>query len=162
MFGEENIYQYIQKYDLILLMKTISFPFDTFITYLLAILFYMTKVLTGTEIIFIQLCVTFGTIIKMIIKRKRPYKKYSYINNYSFKKHNSETGKYSFPSGHTVLSTIVSLIMIKKYGYTIFYIVPFLVMMSRVYLGVHYISDVICGYLYSLIFFKLFGNYSKI
>ena len=128
----------------------------------MAVLFYLTKVLSGNDIIFIQLCVTFGTIIKMIVKRTRPYKKYPFVYNYSLKKHISETGKYSFPSGHTILSTILSLVIIKNHGYKIFYIVPFLVMMSRVYLGVHYISDVICGYLYAILFFKLFGNYSKI
>lgn len=65
----------------------------------------------------------------------------------------------SFPSGHAMISsamyTMLSICVFrnvknKKVKYTlitIFCILPFIIGMTRVYLGVHYITDVIAGWL---------------
>jgi|SaaInlStandDraft_7_1057024.scaffolds.fasta_scaffold00626_4 undecaprenyl-diphosphatase len=153
MFQEEQIYKFLQQKDLILLMNTISFPFNTFISYLFIILFYLLKLVSIKEIILINICVFISTFIKLLIKRKRPYKKYKYIYNLSGSKHKNKTALYSFPSGHTVTATIFILIMVHRHGYKFLYIVPFLVAFSRIYLGVHYISDVTFGLIFSIIFF---------
>ena len=155
MFNEEKIYKYIQQKDLILLMNSISFPFDTFISYLFIILFKIIGIVTLKEIILMNLCVFIGTFLKILIKRTRPYNKYDFVYNLTGKKHKNKTAEYSFPSGHTLTSTIFVLIIVNKYGYKGLYVVPFLVATSRVYLGVHYISDVVCGMIIGIIYFNI-------
>lgn len=87
-----------------------------------------------------------------------------------------EQGGYSFPSGHSMISICV-------YGYILYLVVTciknkllklilsmFLVLLilsigiSRIYVGVHYPTDVICGYLLALmeiIFLINFSNRGK-
>jgi len=61
----------------------------------------------------------------------------------------SEQG-YSFPSGHTTNSTILysSLPMYKKNKVfmVLAFVIPFLVGISRIMLGAHYVTDVLCGW----------------
>lgn len=96
-------------------------------------------------------------ILKQIVKRPRPIE-YSIIN---------ETG-YSFPSGHSMVSMAF-------YGYLIYLTYknisqPYLkwiiicvlgvlilaIGISRIYLGVHYTSDVLAGFLISIMYLIVF------
>lgn len=105
-----------------------------------------------------------NNVIKVIIKRPRPT-----INPLVV-----ETG-YSFPSGHTMSSTAFFSLLIfflwKSHLPTkikIIITIPFvciigLVLTSRVYLGVHYFSDVFAGLLLSLACILLLSSgYPKI
>lgn len=79
-----------------------------------------------------------------------------------------EQGGYSFPSGHTMAASIFYGILIyliyksdfskktKNISIIILSILILLIGISRIYLGVHYASDVVSGYLFSLIYLLLF------
>lgn len=77
-------------------------------------------------------------------------------------------GGYSFPSGHAMASMTFYGILIyliyksnisKKLKYTFIIILSILILLigiSRIYLGVHYASDIITGYIVSIIYLIVF------
>ena len=89
-------------------------------------------------------------IIKALVKRPRPSQIYHLVK---------ETN-YSFPSGHSmsamigygllVLEVKKSSLKYKKVIEIFLMMMIFLIGLSRIYLGVHYFSDVIGGFLLSL------------
>ena len=99
-------------------------------------------------------------IIKIIVKRERP----NVLTSISV-----ESG-YSFPSAHTMISTvfygfIIYLIIkniknkkIKNISIISLFIIIFLIGISRIYLGVHYATDVIFGFLFGFIILFIFIN----
>lgn len=85
------------------------------------------------------------TSLKQIIKRERPLNRFK-IYDLRFKNENYPQD-YSFPSGHATISfamaTILSAFDKKRKKY--FYLIAVLIAFSRIYLGYHYVSDVIIG-----------------
>jgi len=100
--------------------------------------------------------------LKNIVKRPRPTE-FRIID---------ESG-YSFPSGHSTVSAafygfiiylIYKNIENKKIKYTLITILMILIGMigvSRIYLGVHYTSDVIAGFLLSIVYLVIFTHLIK-
>lgn len=104
-----------------------------------------------------------NTVLKNILQRPRPTE-YRLI----------EESGYSFPSGHSMVSMafygfiiylIYKYVKNKYIKYTIITILSILIILigtSRIYLGVHYMSDVVGGFLlaicYLIIYIKIFNK----
>ncbi len=88
-------------------------------------------------IISIVLALSIATLLKYIIMRPRPFETLQIINLID------KTG-YSFPSGHTTYA-FIPLYFLHKKEFKIWLLIAIIIAFSRIYLGVHYLSDVIAG-----------------
>ena len=158
MLDEKNINIYLQQFkNLNMPMILLSKPFNSNIFYIILILCKLLNILSNYDLTYILFSGVLITILKLIVGRTRPYKTTNNIKNLSSKTHNNLFSIYSFPSGHTFIATIVCGVLFTKFSKKIYFlkIVPLLVALSRIYLGVHYTSDVFCG----LFLGYLFNNY---
>jgi undecaprenyl-diphosphatase len=84
-------------------------------------------------------------LLKNIVQRPRPFTLYEAIIPLI-----KEPSSYSFPSGHTVKAFSVAFILYriwdKRIG-VVFIIIASLIAFSRIYLGVHFFSDIVGGIL---------------
>ena len=118
-----------------------------------------TGLLVGANLIIITIL---NQALKIIVQRPRPTE-YRIIN---------ETG-YSFPSGHSMVSMafygfliylIYKNIKNKYFKISLMLILSILIIMigiSRIYLGVHYTSDVCAGFLVSLSYLIIYMNFAN-
>ncbi|MBR6788939.1 MAG: phosphatase PAP2 family protein [Clostridia bacterium] len=88
-----------------------------------------------------------NTVIKAIVQRPRPFDAYEGI----VKSIGEETGGYSFPSGHTNNITTLSTLSVMGFKKHRKIFIPLgigltlLVMFTRLFLGQHYLTDVLCS-----------------
>ena len=118
-----------------------------------------TGLLIGANLIIIAIL---NQLLKFILQRPRPTE-FRIIN---------ESG-YSFPSGHSMVSMafygfliylIYKNVKNKCLKVSLISILSFLIVMigiSRIYLGVHYTSDVLAGFLISISYLVLYINLTK-
>ena len=95
---------------------------------------------------------------KNIIKRKRPSIDCG-INQII-----NAPDKYSFPSGHCA-SSMLFMLIINQYipSITIYFIIwVIIILISRIALGLHYLSDGICGFLLGLLSFYVANQVTNI
>ncbi len=169
MRNDMLIYNFISKH----FINDISTMFFKFITNLSGEVFIIT--LTVLLVIFIKnkklkliipinliIITLLNLILKNIVQRPRPTE-FQII---------SEKG-YSFPSGHSMISMAFYGLLIyliyryvrnKKLKYSLIIslsILIFLIGISRIYLGVHYASDVIAGFCISLSYLLIYINIVK-
>ena len=91
-------------------------------------------------------------IIKHLVRRVRPCNEEGDVNLLITK-----PISYSFPSGHTLSSFAVAEVLSIYFTHykLIFLIIAFLIALSRLYLYVHYPTDVIAGIIFGLLCSKL-------
>ncbi|MBE6140778.1 MAG: phosphatase PAP2 family protein [Firmicutes bacterium] len=137
------------------IFKLITFLGSTlFIVVITIIFFFLWKKNRGGQLMALVIIIStlVNNLFKIIIRRARPIG-IALV----------EESTFSYPSGHTMaVVTLVSFLLIainrgegSKKIKTIFNIVlpliAFLILLSRIYLGVHFITDVISGVITSLI-----------
>ena len=130
----------------------------TLITLSLASIF-LVKDKKYSKLIMLNLALSFilNKILKLIIARPRPPRLRLVIEN-----------GYSFPSGHSMVSFAFYGFLIylinknlknKKIKYSLIILLSLLILLigiSRIYLGVHYVTDVLGGYIIGLIYLIVF------
>ena len=169
MYGDVIGYKFISTYlirdSLTPIFKIITwFGSATCLILLALILFFTIKnkkvgLLISTNLIIITIL---NQALKIIVQRPRPTE-YRIIN---------EAG-YSFPSGHSMVSMafygfliylIYKNIKNKYLKISLIVILSLLIVMigiSRIYLGVHYTSDVCAGFLVSLSYLIIYINFAN-
>ncbi|USN97084.1 MAG: phosphatase PAP2 family protein [Candidatus Nomurabacteria bacterium] len=114
--------------------------------------FALDKPLYETAGIIAFVTIAFGSLLKLVLRRRRP------ITDYS---KNMFIKTFSFPSGHAA-GSLVSFIMaaliignrwpeLTIAAWAVALVVCFMIGVSRVYLGAHYVSDIIGGWIIGVI-----------
>ncbi len=152
-----------QSYGITNLVKYYTFfGSATFLIVITVISWLLFKNKYYSKIITINLILSFLTnqVLKFIIARDRPY----FI-------HLVKENGFSFPSGHAMVSfcfygLIIYLLHKSNLKYKniiiiLLILLIFVIGATRIYLGVHYFSDIIGAYLAGLIYLLVFTNYIK-
>lgn len=157
VFFDDSIYNFIISFrsdNMTKVMKGITFFAQTKTIVILALLslLFLLKKYKGTVYLAITLIISTlaNSLVKHIIRRERPLHEHLVVEN-----------TYSFPSGHamaamTFYGFIIFLILKSNLNKTIkiiisilFSLLILLIGISRIYLGVHYPSDIVGGYVIS-------------
>lgn len=169
IYIDSIVYNYISnniinknRTEIVKVITNITSPIMVITTALILVLAIKDKKIKISLVINLLGITIINNLIKVIIARPRP----------EINKLVTETG-YSFPSGHSITSMVF-------YGYLVYLtykyinnkkikipLIIFLILLipaiglSRIYLGVHYASDVLCGFLLGTIYLILFISISK-
>ncbi len=114
---------------------------------LMGLLYYMRKIELGVYGVFCVLILLVSSFLKHLVLRLRPFEVIEGIQNLTT---NSVMDQYSFPSSHSAFAFFIAFYLSEVIGVSgkykwMLYGLAALVALSRVYLGVHYLSDVVVG-----------------
>ena len=126
-----------------------SFYIVLFMAYLLLILKGKKEVFTFS--LTLGITYLFVVLTKQAFMIKRPF---NYLNVEKLATEQLNPLSYSFVSGHSMIASLIPTYLItrtKKKIYALLYIYTILIMLSRIYLGVHYYIDTIAGALVGIL-----------
>lgn len=145
----------LQQYNMLNFFRFFSSMIEFKNIILLVLVLYLIKYINKQDIFKFLLGVIFIILLKNILQRERPFNIISEVNNLD----NKYFDKYSFPSGHSFTAFFFAFILTCKmpniYLKNSIIILAFTIALSRVYLGVHYLSDIT----FSMILAKILADF---
>ena len=130
-------------------MKLMSRIGDGLAWFILCVVFLAIDIYAGLALTISSITqVLLQIVIKRIFSRQRPFVRYGEISNVI-----APPDRFSFPSGHT--AGAFTIVFVFYYFYTVLFIpmliIATLIAFSRIYLGLHYPTDVLAGVILGLI-----------
>jgi undecaprenyl-diphosphatase len=133
----------IRRNKLTAFMRFMTRIGDGWLWFLMDISFLLVNISAGLALCFASLLqLALHVVLKRLFTRERPFIKHNDITNLAI-----PPDRFSFPSGHTAAAFAVAFVFL--YFYPVMFIpmlvIASLIAFSRIYLGMHYPSDVFAG-----------------
>ena len=160
---EQNIIILLQKFNSLKFLKYFTRAFDYDFLVIILITLYLIGCINKFDFYLMIIGIIVIFLIKSRHQRSRPFKSNKFIKKLSSKSYDEG----SFPSGHTFISELLILILIENHNIKgtqsqFLHLISYLVAFSRVYLGDHYLTDVIFSIIFANIYNIIFGGFFRL